>query len=328
VPDTSYREHKSLIWLLNNLHYVNSATDRPFSYNHDYYGFFPLPEKQYAIRNMPANLGTTDLIYLTDTYGVYTADYYGENIYGQRSELIYGGLQPEEVEAIEKSLTPGNVLIAEFNTLATPSDLKARKHLESILGVRWTGWTGRYFSSLSAGNPEIPYWLVENYEKQYNRKWEFHNPGFAFVNANSEVVILQAGVEVGYNFNRIIFSPSAAQHYNLANEVQYNCWFDIVEAASNTEVLANYYLDITCEGEKVLAAWNIPKVFPAVIKKSSPYRTYYFAGDYTDSNVIPASYDAIAWRPRLGIGGVTDEKKFFWKIYFPMMKQILEEIER
>ncbi len=328
VPDTSYREHKGVMWILNNLRYVNSATGSPFRYHQDYYGFFPLPEQQYAIHELPSDLGKTDLIYVTDTYGVYTADFYRENIRGKRSELIYGGLKPREVTAIANSLTPRNVLIAEFNTLATPSDPQARQQMESILGVRWTGWIGRYFSSLAADNPEIPHWLVENYEQQYNTKWKFRSSGLAFTNLNDEVVILEAGVGIGSRFNRLVFLPSAVEHYHVAKEVQYGYWFDIVEAAAQTEVLAHYHLDLTAEGEKELALWNIPAVFPAVIKNSSPYRTYYFAGDYADSNVIPTSYDAVAWRPWLGIGGITEEKKFFWQIYFPMMKQIITEIER
>lgn len=327
VPDVTYREHKGFMWLLNNLKYINSTTGQPFVYSQDYYGFFPLLEKKYAVKELPDVLSNADLIYITDTYGVYTEDFYGINVRGERSKLMYGGLQENDVSKIEQGLHKKNMLIAEFNTLATPSDEQAVKRLQNLLGVKWTGWIGRYFTDLSPTNTEIPIWLIDNYEKQYCQKWLFNGPGFAVLNKDDTVIILQAGKDVGDKLNRIVFSTSAVEYYKVAKEQQYDYWFDIVEAAQDTQVLANYYLDVTAEGEKKLKEWKLPKVFPAVVKREMPYRTYYFAGDYADNNAIPERHDAFVWRPALGVGGLETQKRFYWQVYFPLMKTILQEVK-
>ena len=269
------------------------------------------------------------MIYITDTYGVYTEDYYRINVRGERSKLIYGGLKVDDVSKIEQGLNKNNILIAEFNTLGTPSEEQATRRLQALLGVKWTGWIGRYFADLSVANTEIPVWLIANYEKQYQQKWLFAGAGFALVRKDDSLVILQAGKHVGDKLNRIVFSPEATEYYKVAREVQYDYWFDIVEVALDAQVLANYHLDLTAEGDNVLQAWKLPKVFPAVVKRETPYRTYYFAGDYADNSAIPERYDAVVWRPTLGMSGVglDTQKKFYWQVYFPLMKKILAEIK-
>lgn len=329
VPDTSYREHKSLMWLLNNLKYYNSMTGQPFQYNQDYYGFFPLPEEKYALRELPNHLKDVDLLYIADTYGVYTEDFYHRNIRGERSKLMYGGLNVADVSKIEQGLNHNTILVAEFNTLATPSEEQATERLQTLLGVKWTGWIGRYFENLRVDNTEIPKWMIDNYEKQYQQKWLFTGAGFALVNKDDSLIILQVGKEVGDKRNRIIFSQAAVDYYKVSKEVQYDYWFDIIEAAPSAQVLANYYLDVTVEGDDILKKWGLPKVFPAIVKHEASYRTYYFAGDYADNEAIPERYDAIVWRQTLGISwiGMDTHKNFYWQLYFPLMKKILQEVE-
>lgn len=48
-----------------------------------------------------------DFIYIADTYGVYTEDFYEENLRGDRSRLIYGGVELKETETIEEALKKG-----------------------------------------------------------------------------------------------------------------------------------------------------------------------------------------------------------------------------
>lgn len=96
----------------------------------------------------------------------------GRNLTGERSELIYGGITLEEVEFIKRSAYKGTTVIAEFNTFASPTDIRAKNALYDLLGLRWTGWIGRYFKDLSIGG-EVPVWVVRNYEAQQNKPWEF-----------------------------------------------------------------------------------------------------------------------------------------------------------
>ncbi|MBP2656117.1 MAG: hypothetical protein H6Q73_3686 [Firmicutes bacterium] len=326
VPVNNYREHKALMWLLNNLKYVNSKTGVAFSYDKDYYGFFPLENKTYVIRKLPDDVHEADVIYVTDTYGVYSEDYFGENLKGNRSELIYGGLTTDEVSSIQSSLNNRNILIAEFNTLASPSTDEARSRMEELLGVKWTGWIGRYFDDLSSANRELPLWLVHNYEQQYLVAWSFSGPGFAFINKDDGVVILQMGKAAGERLNRIYFTPEALAHYKVKNGVEYSYWFDVVEAAQDAEVLAEYHLDVTEEGAKILKNSGLPNAFPAIVKRFGKYRTYYFAGDFADNNNIQESWKVTVWRPKLGIDALVRQDKLYWQVYFPFMEKVLEEV--
>ncbi|MEI6609435.1 MAG: hypothetical protein WCO53_06770 [Deltaproteobacteria bacterium] len=328
VPVNNYREHKALVWLLGNLRYINKDTGRSFAFDKDYYGFFPLPDQKFEIKPLPTDLNKAELIYITDTYGVYTYDFYRDNIRGERSQLIYGGLEEAEIIAIEQNLTRKNTLIAEFNSLASPTSNQARERMENILAVKWTGWIGRYFSELSAKNIDVPLWMVRNYEQQYGTPWTFEGKGFVFVNKDDHLFVLRAGFEIGPKMNRIIFTQEAINEYKVSSDLEYAYWFDIVDVSqnSNASVLANYKLDVTNQGEKMLVEHGLSSVFPAIVKTDLPFHTYYFAGDYADYNNSPKAYDALVWRPYFGIGGADQYDDFFWKIYFPFMKQVMHEI--
>ena len=328
VPVNNYREHKALVWLLDNLRYVNKDTGRSFAFDKDYYGFFPLPDQKFEIKPLPTDLNNAELIYIADTYGVYTYDFYRDNIRGERSQLIYGGLEEAEIITIEQNLTRKNTLIAEFNSLASPTSNQARERMENILAVKWTGWIGRYFSELSAKNIDVPLWMVRNYEQQYGTPWSFEGAGFVFVNKDDHLFVLRAGFEIGPKMNRIIFTQEAINEYKVTNDLEYAYWFDIVDVNrnSNANILANYKLDVTNQGEKILVEHGLSSVFPAIVKTDLPYHTYYFAGDYADYNNSPKAYDALVWRPYFGIGGADQYDDFFWKIYFPFMKQVMHEI--
>ena len=328
VPVDNYREHKGLVWVLNNLRYVNKDTGRPFEFEKDYYGFFPLPDKKYTIRPLPADLERPGLIYIADTYGVYTADFYKESIHGERSRLIYGGLQRSEVASIERSLTGKNTLIAEFNSFASPSSKEARNRLEELLAVKWTGWTARRFEDLSLRNTEIPVWMPANYQKQYGAPWAFEGAGFVFVNEDDRLFVLRDGPEIGPKRNRVIFTREAADEYKVANDLEYVYWFDIVTVSQdrNAKTLADYKLDVTPQGAKILAENGLTEEFPAIIRTDSPNHTYYFAGDFADYNESPRFYGAKAWRPHFLIRGVNPAAEFFWKVYFPFMDKVLSEL--
>lgn len=82
VPIPDYREHKGLMWILNHEKIVDEKTGSALEYDKDYFGFFPINEKIYDIRDIPDTKENPDLIYLTDTYGVYTDDYLKPNVKG------------------------------------------------------------------------------------------------------------------------------------------------------------------------------------------------------------------------------------------------------
>jgi hypothetical protein len=326
VPDETFREHKGLMWLLNYFKYVKN--DRTaYSVSNDYFGYVPGAEGSHTVREL--NLSDNyDLLYIADTYGVYKDDLKHTAMHGNRSDKIYGGLQTSDIKQIKNAIYQGTSLIAEFNTFGSPTDTEAKTALYEIMGVRWSGWIGRYFPDL-AGGGELPDWAKSNYEKQTGRKWTFQGPGFLFVKDDDQVAVLEEGKDTGKQGNVFTLTEKGKTFVGTSIETRYNYWFDIIEAEDNTDILADYHLDLTEAGEKKLKALGIPSVFPAVIKNAaSAYTSYYFAGDYADSNDVPAFYQAswldFAFRLMAWDSG-KNQQGFYWKAYTPLMKRILED---
>ncbi|MBC3889372.1 hypothetical protein GH810_13740 [Acetobacterium paludosum] len=328
VPDTTYREHKGLMWILNNLKVNNGELNKPFKYEEDYYGFFPLNNEQYTIKEIPDNLGKPDLIYLTDTYGVYKEDFYNKSDQGNRSGIIYGGTQEKEVTSIKNALDH-NVIIGEFNILASPTESQARADLENIFGIKWNNWMGRYFSDLSKENLEIPAWMKENYAMQYGIKWDFTGAGIVLVGADDTIIVLRNNVELGKDLNSINFSENVKNEFPIRNNTNYYYWFEIASADKDTEVLANYKLDVTEAGQKILDEYEIPTVFPAIVRKTGPYTSYYFAGDFADSKSTPSIYNmpGIPFLNRITtFDEDSNQNYFYWNVYYPLIEKIISSI--
>lgn len=325
VPVSNYREHKGLVWILNNLKLTKNSEGSIFDYSKDYFGFFPLDKKSYDIKDLPGNMGKPDLIYLADAYGVYTDDFYTDNKRGARSELLYGGLTQEDVTKVTKALGPKTVLVAEFNTLALPTSSQVRQQMEKILGLKWQEWTGRYFTDLASQNTEVPSWLIRNYESQYKTTWKFKGPGFAYVCSDDRIFILRVGQEVSSKALTIQFTPGAGKEFGIEGAVPFYYWFDVVQAQPGTEILANYELDVTPQGQKILEEYRLPATFPAVLRNNSQGQTYYFAGDFADNSQVPTGWNNAA-TPFIKKWLVTDIKgsqnKFFWNVYYRLIEKI------
>src|SRR5690606_18618460 len=98
VPTESYREHKGLTWLLNHHRYVTESGEG-YKADMDYYGFVPDEgAESYTTRDFPVSLSGTDLIYLADSYGVYSEDLPWQTAEKEpgSSSKISGGLEMSE----------------------------------------------------------------------------------------------------------------------------------------------------------------------------------------------------------------------------------------
>ncbi|MHC8523208.1 hypothetical protein ACPJHQ_21185 [Rossellomorea sp. H39__3] len=139
VPDESYREHKGLMWLLNQQKYRKSDGGI-YQEKQDYVGYDPKEEKGSSV---PESAEGYDAVYITDTYGVYEEDLDRENVSGSRSSKVYGGLEEEEIDSLKSmALNEGKTIIAEFNSMADPTDEKARRKFYSLFNLEWSGWIG------------------------------------------------------------------------------------------------------------------------------------------------------------------------------------------
>lgn len=324
VPNIEYREHEGLVWVLNNEKFINPVSQKPYSYEKDYYGFFPEKNGNFTTINYNSSNVKPDLVYITDTYGVYDSDFRKTNKTGERSELLYGGIDSNEIEAMRKSIYQGSTVIAEFNTFATPTNIDARRELYDLLGIKWSGWIGRYFNDLSQ-KKEIPDWAVSNYETLYKKPWNFKGSGIIFVNEEDKIIVLEAKdlLEKGVNFKS---TEQGEQFFSKSIDVKYDYWFDIIETPDISKVLASYNIALSDSAKAVLSENNIPTEFPAVIKQSnSKYISYYFAGDYSDYPDVPRFYQLSNWSKLMEKIPLPRSDTFFWKAYVPMMKTILEE---
>lgn len=327
VPADDYREHRGVLWVLNHRRYRDPAIGGPFDPAEHYAGFVPQPGRRYLIRPLERPERRLDLVYLADTYGVYTAEYYGAGERGARSRLIHGGLEPAELDALAPLLGDTTTFIAEFNTLADPTPAAARGRLERMLGVRWSGWTGRRFESLDR-DVEVPPWLIENWERSHGARWTVAGPGYALVHHDGRVEVLREPDDVPRHGLVVRFTNGAARRLGVANAVPYSYWFDVVAADSGTAVLASYELTLSDGGRAIFARTGLPARFPAVVERDSgPSRRLYFAGDYADNPLVPAIYGAVGvtrWKrflARLRAG----EDAFYWRVYEPMLRTLLAE---
>ncbi|MEH6954942.1 hypothetical protein [Neobacillus drentensis] len=320
VPNPSYREHKGLVWILNNDKYFKNG-QVPYSDTEDYRGFKPQEGKKYTIAPLPKDLQKYNVFYLTDQYGVYKEEFFGQNPSGKRSEKIYGGLKSNEVNQIEKALiqSKGKTLIAEFNTFASPTSETAKAKISNLLNVEWSGWIGRYFSDLNS--KEVPEWVKKSYQQQ-TKKWSFTGEGFVFVSKNNYVVVIG---NKDVQDEGLLFQLTNKGNKYFKKDIQgnYKYWFDIIDAKDQDEVLASYKLPISKKAKETLAGFDIPANFPAVIyHQNAKYSSYYFSGDFADESDVPAIYQTKgldAWKRNIGANN-----SFYWKTYVPLMKDILK----
>jgi hypothetical protein len=331
VPAPNYREHQGLMWALNRFRFVDPALGEPFRYDRDYAGFFPQPNHQYAIKPVPSATRRLDLVYFADTYGVYSADFFGEDTRGVRSRLLYGGLQRGELDAATAALRPGGTLIAEFNTFADPTAAPERAHVTELLGVEWSGWTGRFYQDLDR-NVEVPPWLVQNYETQFRRPWEFTGPGFALVHEDNRVFVLVQSRDVEPFGLRMVFPDSLARRYGVSNRVPYFYWFDIVSPRAGTLVEAEYAFQLLPPGRAALDSAGIPARFPALLHRRDPaFDRYYFAGDFADNNDVPWPFRLRGWdRVERVLAWTKGESNalFYWGVYVPLLHRLLDDAAR
>ena len=311
--ESDYQEHKGFSWILN---YKKIALNGKLGvdYSKDYYGYDPVEKKERFFKGSKENY---DFIYITDTYGVYKNEYEGIS---ESKEKIVGGFEKEEILEIKSVLKNGVTLIGEFNTLASPTKYENRVQLEDIFGIKWSGWIGRYYEDLSYGM-EIGDWTVKRYEEINNKQWRFSGPGIILISENDEVVVLEEKKEFYDGGMKFKFTDS--------NEVHpYYYWFEILDETEDSEVRAEYSIELTESGKKILSNLGLKSKFPAIVFKDNlSYKSYYFAGDYSDSQSAGGIYKyqgITKFKTLFSLESKGDRESFFWKMYYPYISQILD----
>ncbi|MYL54049.1 hypothetical protein GLW08_11945 [Pontibacillus yanchengensis] len=327
VPDDSYREHKGLTWLLNHKNFTQN--DGSSYSNEEYIGVKPKGEDKYSYTPFPDQLQDHDMIYVADTYGQHQGTLLEKN-----NKENYGGLSYTEVEKMRRYLFKNpSTLVAEFNTFGNPTDDKTRKSMESLLNVEWTGWTGRYFTELNPNQQsEVPNWVVEQYRKTTGESWDYSGAGYVLVHEDNRIVVLKENEDVNKKGLTVDFSKKGQSFFNLKESPAYMYWFDIIEPASDEEVMANYNWGLKESGKNKLEQNGIPFQFPAVTKTTQDgFPAYYFAGDFVDTANVPPVYrykGISTIRQHLSFGFKKSPQQFYWETYVPMMETILAETDK
>lgn len=330
VPDDTYREHKRLIYALNHFKYLNTDSQE-YAEDSDYSGFLPLGDETYDIKDVSSSLKEdSDLIYVADTYGVYSEEFFQRDISGERSEKIYGGLEVEEVELMKSQIyekqTP---LVAEFNTFGSPSSEDSKAQLTELLGINWSGWIGRYFEDLDPEkNAEIPSWVLSSYTASSEKEWNFSGPGFVLASNSDEIIVLEQDVHFKGSGLDLVFTSKGSDFFKVDSSASYKYWFDIVET-EEAESYADYSWNLTEDGKKALSEKDVPLKFPAITKRFlNKAPVYYFAGDFADTDST-ADFYKYKWLSSIADASYSfrrsDEEAFQWSVYLPVMKAIFEE---
>jgi len=338
VPFRNWFEHRSLYWLLGHLNVVK-GDGANYAIENDYLGAYPPavpgdpPERTRDLTS--SDVAGARLVYLADTYGVYREDLKSKERMAaalERSEKIYGGLTTDEARAAADALNAGKTLVAEFNTLGSPTGGDARTTLEAALGVHWTRWIGRYFPRLEDVG-EVPQWMRNDYEREWRKPWEFTGPGYVLMQDDEHCEVLRVGFEVdtiGLTIERE--RPIDAHLDAAADRVPYPYWFDIVETP-DAKRLASFAWHLKDAGRERLKARGLPERFAAVARRVPPTGgvAWYFAGDFADNPMDPRPVPFLGY---LGFRHLVEglklapsETAFYWRFYVPMMETILADAE-
>ena len=333
------QEHASFTWVLNHNRYTKNKT-KLYTSGNDYFGFFPKEDENFRVKGLerfsPAQLeklsNDADMAYYTDTYGIYKNEWYLKKNVEERSGIVYGGMSEQDIEFLKNMKAKHKLIIAEFNTIGSPTVPEIRAQFENMFGLKWTGWTGKYFSSLdSAVNTELPKWLINNYKKEHNGAWPFHNPGIAFVNNGDSVVVLEEKTHLNDALPYIISDDFGEKNFDLPKRIKYSYWFDIMQPDTTiNKIVAEYSLDLNAAGKSELQKNNIPTEFPAItMHKASDYQFYYFSGDFCDNQVkmLTSYFKGIRFFKSFFYDskGSAERASFFWNYYQPLMTSIVND---
>jgi hypothetical protein len=333
VPTLERLDHRSFVYILTNGRFVKETKGGSYSARKDYYGFFPLRpvrEKQFRKRDFRLTelidlAENNDAIYYTDTYGVFFNDWYQGIKKARRSRKLYGGLNNNDYLLMSEMNKRDKLVVLEYNTFDYPTAPLERYKTEELLGITFSGWTGRYYRSLDTTASEgVPDWMPALYRKQYTEAWTFNKPGIVLLKENN-IIVLEEGRHLESAMPFITTSEENAAKYGLSQSVTFTNSFDIIDPGQNN-VISTFNLKTTPVGDTLLSINGLHPVFPAVTQGASKQNTYYFSGDFA-TNKVPfwtarfRDMDKIA-KTFIYSENQDDDERFFWLYYKPLITTI------
>jgi hypothetical protein len=334
VPSFEREKHKSLNWILTSDRFVKKANKSSYSYRKDYYGFMPTRPKKaklwktddIRLVNVINLADSVDALYITDTYGVFFNDWYQGINKSRRSRKLYGGLNSNDNYLIKELKDRHKLVILEYNTFDYPTSEYESYRIQDRLKINYTGWTGKYFTSLDTLSEDFPVWMTAMYRKQYKQPWTFTKPGIVLLRDRS-IIVLDQGTQINGSPIEIITDSAYCSKYNIPASITFGEWFDIIDSRANN-IISNFKIGTTPAGDSLLLNYGLDNTFPAVIQDPEFHTTYYFSGDFTTAK-IPV------WTARFKgvdkLKGILyskkpdDSRRFFWLYYKPLVTGILND---
>ena len=334
VPTLEREHHKSFTWVLNNNRIVTKDDNNCYSYTKDYYGFFPqkpIRDKKWDrndlhLVDLIKLAEKNDAVYFADTYGVFFNDWFRGINKSRKSRKIYGGLNNNDFLLLKEMKDRNKLIIMEYNTFDYPTAQFESVRTQEKLGIVFSGWTGKYFSTLDTTSEDFPVWMTAMYRKEYSKPWTFKNSGIVILK-EKEIVVLEEGKHLKSPIPRIITDEANSQKYNLASSVAFDQWFDIIDPLQNNTI-SKFKLDTTPLGDSLLSRNNLQGEFPAVVQEPTAQRVYYFSGDFATYNV---PYWTCRFKGVEKLKGVLysdkddDTRRFFWLYYRPLINGIFSD---
>ena len=334
VPTLEREHHKPFTWILTNERFVKKENRASYSFTKDYFGFFPqrpLRDKKwdrndYRLADIINLANKNDAIYFTDTYGVFFNDWFRGINKSRKSRKIYGGLNNTDFLLLKEMKDRNRLIIMEYNSFDYPTAEFESFRTQEKLGITFSGWTGKYFSSLDTTIKDFPIWMTAMYRKEYKKPWKFTKAGIVILKER-DIVVLEDGIHLKNSLPQIITDESSAKKYGVLSKVAFDQWFDIIDPLQN-KVISKFKIETTPEGDTLLSSNGLMSEFPAVVQEPVAQRIYYFSGDF-------ATYDIPFWTARLKgvdkLKGIIysdkpeDTRRFFWLYYKPLINGIFSD---
>jgi hypothetical protein len=334
VPTLEREKHKSFNWILTNERFVKKEKKSSYSYIKDYYGFYPerpLREKQwgrndYRLTDLINLAEKNDAVYFADTYGVFFNDWYKGINKSRKSRKLYGGLNNNDFLLIKEMKDRNKLIILEYNSFGYPTAQFESVRTQEKLGITFSGWTGKYFSSLDTTGEEFPIWTTAMYRKQYRKPWAFTKPGIVILK-EKDIIVLEEGTHLKNAMPHIITDSAYCKKYGVPGSVAFDNWFDIIDPLENN-IVSKFKIETTPIGDTLLLNNILSNEFPAVVQDPVAHRIYYFSGDFANANVH-------MWTSRFKgvdkLKGILysdkpdDTRRFFWLYYKPLINGIFSE---
>lgn len=334
VPTIEREKHKSFTWILTNERFVKKESKNSYSYVKDYFGFSPTrplrdhgsKKNDYRLADIINIADKNDAIYFTDTYGISFNDWYVGINKSRKSRKIYGGLNNNDNLLIKEMSTRNKLIILEYNTFDYPTAQLESVRAQEKLGISFSGWTGKYFSTLDTVGEDFPIWMTAMYRKQFKKPWSFSKSGIVLLK-EKEIIVLEEGIHLKNPMPHIITDSLFCSKYGLISSVAFDNWFDIIDPLESN-IISEFKFETTSAGDTLLSDNGLSNVFPAVIQEPVSQRIFYFSGDFT-------STDIPMWTARLkGVDKLKrihysdkpdDTRRFFWLYYKPLIKGIFTD---